>query len=132
MFLQTVSNHPAHILNNEGKSSTSSLIPFCSFGEKFIGKKTNEFEIPVCDIFKRRNYFDQICYETNLQDLKESNSEKIEKQLEMGLTLVFDYNEERQSFNIFPKNKSHNMKAPYHKDESSLSVHIDTISRYLN
>ena len=128
VLLQTVSNHPVHIFKNEGGSS---FIPFCSFGEKFIGKKINEFEVPVCDIFKPRNYFDQICYETNLENLKVNNSQKIGKQLEMGLTLVLDYNEERQSYNFIAKNESKEMKPPYHKDDSSVSVYLDTISRYI-
>ena len=46
-LLQTVTNHPVHILNNDGKFSPSSFIPFCSFGEDFIGSKVNQFEIPV-------------------------------------------------------------------------------------
>ena len=128
MLLQTVTNHPVHILNDEGNFSPSSFVPFCSFGGKFLGKKIDGFEIPVCDIFKPRTYLDQHCYETNLQHLKDSNNQKLEKQLETGLTLVIDYNEERQSYNIIQKNVSHDMKAPYHNDESSLSVHIDTIS----
>ena len=125
-----MSNHPAHILKNEGEFSSSSLIPFCTFGEKFIGNRTSEFKIPVCDIFEPKNYFDQICYETNLQDLKDSNSKKRESQLEMGLTLVLDYNEERQSYNV-PNIQSQDMKVPYQKDDSSLSVYIDTISTYV-
>ena len=128
MLLQTVSNHPVHVLNDEGESSLSSFIPFCSFGEKFVGKIINEYEIPVCDIFKPRNYFDQLCYETDLQKLKDSNIQKIGKQLEIGLTLVIDYNEERQSYNFIPKNESKEMKPPYHNDDSSVSVYLDTIS----
>ena len=100
MLLQRVSNHPVHILNNEGGFSPSSFIPFCSFGEEFIGKKIKDFDIPVCNIFKPTNYLDKICYETNLMDLvKAGDGEKIGKQLEVGLTLVLDFNEERQSYN---------------------------------
>ena len=128
MVLQTVTNHPVHILNDEGNFSPSSFVPFCSFGGEFLGKKMDGFEIPVCDIFKPRNYLDQLCYETDLQDLKDSNRQKIVPQLKMGLTLLLDYNEERQSFNLISKNESQDMKAPYHNDEMTLSVHIDTIS----
>ena len=105
-LLQTVSNHPVHILNNEGKFTTSSFIPFCSFGKTFIGDKVNEFDIPVCNIFLPRIHFDQLCFETDIQKLKDSK--KIEDQLEMGLTLVLDYNEERQIDlkNAMTKNES--------------------------
>ena len=127
--MQSVSNHPVHVLDEDRKSSLSSFIPFCSFGEKFVGKKIDDYEIPVCDIFKPRNYFDQLCYETNLQNLKDSNIQKIGKQLEMGLTLVIDYNEDRQSYNFIPKNGSEEIKPPYHKDDASVSVYLDTISK---
>ena len=45
-LLKTVSNHPVHILNNEGGMSPSSFIPFCSFGEEFIGANIDKFKIP--------------------------------------------------------------------------------------
>ena len=126
-----MNNHPVHIVNDEGEFSPSSFIPYCSFGEEFLGTKIDTFEIPVCDIFKPRNYFDQLCYETNLQDLKDSNSQKIKKQLEMGLTLVLDYNEERQSYKfIQKKNDSNAIKAPHNTDDSSFSVYSDTIGRH--
>ena len=92
-LLRTVSNHPVHILNEVGNFSPSSFIPFCYFGEEFIGAELKEFKIPVCNIFKPRNYIDQLCYETDLQEIKDN--QKIGKQLEMGLTLVLDYNEDR-------------------------------------
>ena len=126
-LLQTISNHPVHILDNEEEFSPSSFIPFCSFGEEFIGSKVNEFDIPVCNIFKPRIYFDQICYEADLQKLKESK--KIEEQLELGLTLVLDYNEERQlNFNVTPKKVSNGLKAFYNNDGDSVSIYLDTIS----
>ena len=129
MLLQTVSNHPVHIMNSEGDLSPSSFIPFCAFGEKFMGTKTNEYDIPVCNIFKPRNYLDQVCYETDLQTLKESNSQKLGEQLEMGLTLIIDFNEERQtnSNKIFNK-EPFGMKAFYRNDGVSLSIYLDTIS----
>ena len=128
MVLQSVSNHPVHILNEKGEFSPSSFIPFCSFGQDFIGINIKEFKVPACDIFKPRNYLDQLCYETDLQDLKDSNSQKFRDQLEMGLTLLLDYNEERQSYNFFGRNKSHTVKAPYHNDDDSFSLYLDAIS----
>ena len=125
MVLQTVTNHPVHILNDEGGFSPSSFVPFCSFGGEFLGKKIDGFEIPVCDIFKPRNYLDQLCYETNLHDLKDS--QKIREQLENGLTLVLDYNEERQNYNMIPKNGSQTKRALYHKN-NDVSIYLDTIS----
>ena len=101
ILLQTVSNHPVHILDNEGEFSPSAFIPFCSFGEEFIGAKINQYDIPVCNIFKPKIYFDQFCYETDLHELKDSDSKILDEdeQLEIGFTLVLDYNEERQILN---------------------------------
>ena len=125
--LQTENNHPVHILNNEGEFSTSSFIPFCSFGKDFIGTKINEFDVPVCDIFKPKHYYDQLCYETDLQNLKDS--QKLGKQLKIGLTLVLDYNEERQTIgknNL--ESESNSIKSFYQDDASSFSIFVDTIS----
>ena len=128
MLLQTVNNHPVHILNNDGEFSPSSLIPFCSFGEELFGNTIDAFDgIPVCNIFKPKNYLDQLCYETDLQELKDRNRSKIENQLEMGLTLVLDYNEERQNYNAIQKNELHLMKAFYHNNDDS-SIYLETIS----
>ena len=114
-------------MNDERKFLPSSFIPFCYFGEESIGVKLNDYEIPVCNIFKTRNYLDQLCYETNLQDLKDT--QKIGKQLEMGLTLILDYNEERQSYKFTKKNESRAMNALVHND-NDVSVYLDTISLF--
>ena len=119
-------NHPVHILNNKGDFSSSSFIPFCAFGKDLIGVEVDPFDIPLCDIFKPRNYLDQLCYETDLQELI-VDSRKIEKQLEMGLTLVLDYNEERQ-LNVKMKNDTHELKEIYKDDGDSVSIYINAIS----
>ena len=126
-LLKTVLNHPVHILTEKGEFSPSSFIPFCFFGGKFIGAKSKEFDLSLCDIFKPRIYLDQLCYETNLQELKHSKSQKIGKQFEIGLTLVLDCNEERQSYNTISKNGSNAMKVLYHND-NDISIYLDAIS----
>ena len=115
VLLQTVSNHPVHILNGNGNFSPSSFIPFCYFGEEFIGARINEFKTPVCNIFRPRIYLNQLCYETNLQVLRDS--QKIGKQLESGLTLILDYNEERQYYNSIQNNKSQAKEATYQNND---------------
>ena len=121
-----MNNHPVHILNSQGERSPSSFIPFCSFGKEFIGTKINEFDLPVCDIFKPKHYLDQLCYETNLQKLKDRK--KIRNQLKMGLTLALDYNEERQLIvKINSKKNSHLKKK--NNDGKSFSMFVDTKSK---
>ena len=107
--------------------SPSSFIPFCSFGNEFIGTSINEFNVPVCDIFKPKPYYDQLCYEADVQNLKDS--QKMGKQLKMGLTLVLDLNEDRQiNFNDILKNEVHYMESSSQDDASSFSLFVDTIS----
>ena len=116
------------MINNEGEFSTSSFIPFCSFGDDFIGAKINGFDLPVCNNFKARNVHDQICYEIDLQELKSNDSQRLKKQLEEGLLLVLDYNEERQMFNYISKIQSNEMKE-YEGDEDSFTIHLDSKSK---
>ena len=71
---------------------------------------------------------DQLCYETNLQELKDS--QKTGKQLEMGLTLILDYNEERQYYNVKKKNDSQTMNVLY-PTNNDVSIYLDTISTHL-
>ena len=120
MFLQTLNNHPVHILTKEGDFSPSSFIPFCSFGKEFIGTRTDEFDIPVCNISKPMIHLDQICYEIDLQEMKDSNDEKLMNQLELGLTLAMDYNEERQLLKT--KMKENEIQ------DNHFTLYLDTIS----
>ena len=124
-------NHPVHIANENGNFSSSSFIPFCFFGDELIGYNINGFDIKVCNIFKPKLFYDQLCYETDLQDLKDSNnSVNLMNQLDLGLTLVLDLNEERQSNAHNSKNGSisNEKKFSFVNNGNSLSMYLDTIS----
>ena len=82
----------------------------------------------MCDIFKARNVYDQICYESDLQKFISNDSQRLVKQLEKGLMLVLDYNEERQMFNFISKIQSNEMKE-YDGDEDSFTIHLDSKSK---
>ena len=69
--MQTESNHPVHILKKNGHFAYSSFIPFCSFGDELIGSEIDGFDMRVCNIFKPKLQYDQLCYETDLQKLKD-------------------------------------------------------------
>ena len=129
--LQTV-NHPVHILNRNGEFSRSSFIPFCSFGYKLIGSKIDGFAMKVCNIFKPKLYYDQLCFETDLQKLKDEDT--FMNQLELGLTLVLDYNEERQINLLSSKNGSISKKKfrCNINNDNSVSMYLDTISIPIN
>ena len=129
MLLQTVNNHPVHILNNEGYFSPSSFIPFCTFGKHFICAKIDNISTTICNIFKPKNYLDQLCYETDLQLLRNSNKGIIMEQLQLGLTLALDYNEDRQINNDIQYENVDETIAFY--SGSSVSIYLDTKSMFV-
>ena len=124
-----VTNHPVHIIDNKGALSPSSFIPFCSFGEDMesLGTRIKDFDIPVCSSFQAKIKDDQLCYELDLQKLK--NNTDIEDQLKSGLFLVLDYNEDRQ---LIMKNQisktSEKLKMFSSDKENKAQIHLDTIS----
>ena len=132
--MKTVNNHPVHMLTKNKEFSSSSFIPFCSFGDKLVGSKVKGFNMPVCDIFKPKLHYDQLCYETDLEKLKGSNKIELRNQLELGLTLVLDYNEERQINSLISKNKTISGKEfSYNLNNlilngNPVSMYLDTIS----
>ena len=93
-MLRTVANHPVHIVDEKGDLSPSAFIPFCSFGGKSLGTNYEDFPIPVCDKFRAKVKNNQVCYELDLERLK--NEDNIKEQLKTGLVLILDYNEDRQ------------------------------------
>ena len=130
--MQTESNHPVHILDMNGEFSRSSFIPFCAFGNELIGSEIDGFDMKVCNIFKPKLYYDQLCFETDLQELKDKDNGNLTKQLEFGLTLVLDFNEERQINPILFHSKNGSISRKFSFDlnnDSSLSMYLDTISK---
>ena len=83
-------------MDRNGSLSPSAFIPFCSFGGDFhaIGTKHSNFKLPVCNSFEATVKDEQICYEIDLEQFK--NESDLVKQLQKGLVLYLDYNEDRQ------------------------------------
>ena len=52
--VQKIVTHPVHIVESSGAGdlSPSALIPFCQFGEEWIGVKTDRFDVPTCNSFQ--------------------------------------------------------------------------------
>ena len=126
--MQTEINHPVHIHDTNGELSRSSFIPFCSFGDQLIGSEIDGFDMKVCNIFKPKLQYDQLCFETDLQELKDKDN--FMNQIELGLTLVLDYNEERQINPLGSNNGSISKKEFRYNinNDNSVSMHLDTIS----
>ena len=130
-LLQRVSNHPVHILNSEGDLSPSAFIPFCFFGNNMIdlGIQIDDFEVPVCNIFVAKNWNDQLCYELDLNSLK--NKGNINEQLKKGIFLMLDFNEDRQfEKDVTKLEKVINVQDYLYGDkDKSVQVHIDSIGK---
>ena len=132
-MLRTVTNHPVHILNKKKRFSPSALIPFCSFGGdmELVGQTIDEFDVPVCDSFEPIIRNDQLCYKLNLDKLKDERN--IQKHLELGLTILLDYNEERQMETERKGRMKTDEKDGFFgpKKENGVQIHLDTISNFV-
>ena len=97
MFLVNyVSNHPAHIINEDGRLSPSSFISFCGYGSNIstLAMKIDQFDFPVCNSFRAKVLNDQLCYEVDVNEL--INRRILIKEIKMGLMFMIDHNEDRQ------------------------------------
>ena len=90
-----ISNHPVHIRKADGSKSPSAFIPFCYFGgnTEDDGLKVDDFKYPVCNMFKAKVLNDQLCYEVDVNGFM---TQKTAEDLKAGLTILVDYNEDRQ------------------------------------
>ena len=86
-----MTNHPVHILDENGNLSPTALIPFCQIGENFIGVGNKRFNVKVCNSFKAKIIKDQLCY-----TFDPSKVQTIKDKEEISVTLYINYNEDRQ------------------------------------
>ena len=59
-----------------------------------MGVKIPHFEVPVCNSFKAKILYDQLCYEVDLNLF--SNKSNINNELKTGFSFLMDYNDDRQ------------------------------------
>ena len=66
--IHQLSMWPPHILTKNGTLSPSAMIPFCSLGQDIakITTKIDQFDMPVCSIFEKIIFHDQLCYQVDL------------------------------------------------------------------
>ena len=124
-----VNNHPVHIFDENGSFSPTAFIPFCAFGGDMmvVGTTNEQFDVPVCNSFKPQIRNDQLCYQIDLEDYKDTDN--IEKQLKEGLVLIVDYNEERKMPKIV-SSKTTKKEGFYmlSDDQNLVQIHLETIS----
>ena len=89
-----MTNHPVHIIDQEGEFSPTALIPFCEFSGNMsvMGVKIDQFDVPVCNSFRPKILRDQLCYTVDPNEFKN----KIDLEGELSLSLFIHYNEDRQ------------------------------------
>ena len=117
-----------HIIDEKRKFSPTAFIPFCSFGGDMtnMGTTSEQYDVPVCSSFKPKIRKNQLCYQIDLDDLKDTNN--IDKQLKEGLVLVMDYNEERQLPQFVESKNAEKMGYLMSEDRNSVQIHLETIS----
>ena len=125
-------NHPVHIISKDNHVSPSAFIPFCEFGGNMtaMGVKVDQFEIPVCNVFKAKILMDQVCFEVDLQEFSDKNN--IDKELELGFNFIMDYNEDRMvSFNRFSSNKEPGLASNMVESDKNKQafIYLDTIGK---
>ena len=91
--MHKITNHPVHLYNENGVLSPSALIPFCQFGNNktLLTEKKNKFRIPVCNSFQPKIFFNQLCYEININKFKDKHLFS-EQNLKLGLSMLVDTN----------------------------------------
>jgi len=129
-YANTLSKHPVHISDDEGKLSPSALIPFCEFEGNMsaMGIVISHFDVPVCNIFKAQMFNDHLCYEVDPNEFIDSL--RSEKDSKKGLTLLLDYNEDRQvvfnNLNNFQEDTIYEQFIQS-KNEEEVTLYLDTI-----
>ena len=106
--LKRITNHPVHIVDENGELSPTALVPFCEFGGNLsiMGVKIKQFGFPVCNSFKAKIVNDQLCYEVDPNDYAKSLNDKSV----LELTLLVNYNEDRHTQSLEKKKKEDKFK----------------------
>ena len=93
--MMEVSTHPAHLVDNQGRINPSAFIPFCDLGGNMsvMGTSIPQFELPVCSSFKPHVVRSRLCYQLDVNTLREKIDAGMARKT--GLILALDYNKER-------------------------------------
>ena len=129
-------NNPVHIIDKSGHVSPSSFIPFCELGGNpdLMGIKIEQFDFPVCNSFTEKILNGQLCYQVNIDELKK-HKPFTNTDLQIGLTLLLDYNSDRtlKSSNEQSTGKSTKKGLVYFTETSEALINIGSISNtYFN
>ena len=118
------------------ETSTSALIPFCSFGDDAdrVGKRLNNFRVPVCNLFREKIVSGQVCYEANINQFKHQLNwvEAVNK----GFGFIVDTNDEYDVRAVSLKSQETNKETKktfdiykYSKTDKTFHIFLKTISK---
>ena len=127
--MQSLTNHPVHIVEKEETLSSSALIPFCWVGtDSNIGDKIDQFTIPVCRGFEKTIRNDQLCFELDPEGIIKNANVK------NGIHLIVDDNHDRIRFGSQNYDDIENVKKLKYKKEDEnegIKVFLDAIGYHI-
>ena len=100
-----------------------------------MGLKIAQFDVPVCNSFQAKILNDQLCYEVDLNTF--SNKSNIKNELDLGFSIIMDYNEDRQVRieDVHTKRKEAKTSFVRRIDESDSAdgayIYLNTIGTYI-
>ena len=120
--VQRITNHPIHLKDQSGNLSPTALIPFCEFGGNMsvMGVKLDQFDIPICNSFRPKILRDQLCYSINPNEFRKYS---LKTQTELELSLLIDYNEERQLTESKKTRKKSKTLKVVNNEENFITIH---------
>ena len=131
-LLLKVTNHPPHIIDEDGIISPSALIPFCWFGnDAEVGVKIEQFKFPVCNSFKPVVRKDQLCYEFDPAPYIQNKSEGLEKH---GLNIIINENRDmhldlEEQVKSSPEHNFYDIRKNM-KDQEGTKIYLDAIGNF--
>jgi hypothetical protein len=134
-YIQSISNHPVHIVDSQGNMSPSSFIPFCEFGGniKVLGEDIPQLDYPVCNKFKPKIRNGQLCYQVDVNEFKDQILDT--KDIKRGLTFAMDYNSEKMIKESSEKMIDISVKGFYKKQRTAsdkaekATIYVETLGR---
>jgi hypothetical protein len=126
--LASISNHPPHIIDQNGVINPSAFIPFCYFGEQALGEKIPNFSEPVCTLTVPINIDGQLCYSIDVNDALIKNT--ILHGENNALHFYLDYFEEKSTWIDAKENKNQGFKEAIDKAKDAKII-IETIAPFV-
>ena len=123
MTISRVSNHPVHMVDEEGNINPSSFIPFCSFGDNQFFNNLSDYNpelgMPVCDKFRPTMLDGRLCYRVTMDSFGQDITTQSGRGA--GLNFIMDYNTERMEQDI---------EQQQHIENREAMIYIETIGRH--